>query len=163
MLRLLWNRMSKEEKGFTLVELLVVIVILGVLAGIGIPTYRGFIDRSHEAATLAELQAVSMAIKFYFIEHDDKPFDLSELGRYLGDKDFAYDSSEDKYLYLDYSLTVESGQEYIIAETKNPKRKNAWIIVEDIYIEEDDGTDVKKHHRGDIVFNEPSITTNNKG
>lgn len=92
MLRLLWNRMSKEEKGFTLVELLVVIVILGVLAGIGVPTYRGFIDRSYEAATLAELQAVSMAIKYYFIEHEDKPFDLSELGRYLG-TDFKADES----------------------------------------------------------------------
>lgn len=115
MLRLLWNRMSKEEKGFTLVELLVVIVILGVLAGIGIPTYRGFIDRSYEAATLAELQAVSMAIKFYFIEseHDNESFDLSKLERYLGE-----DFNGEKY--LDYTLTVESENRYIIAETDAP-------------------------------------------
>jgi prepilin-type N-terminal cleavage/methylation domain-containing protein len=148
--------MSKEEKGFTLVELLVVIVILGVLAGIGIPTYRGFIERSHEAATLAELQAVSMAIKYYFMEHGEELSDLSKLGRYLGE-----DFKDGKYLV--YSLTLESEQGYISATTSDPKRKNAWIIVEDIYIKGDDGTDVKKHHRGDIVFNEPSITTNNQG
>ena len=125
MLRLLWNRMSKEEKGFTLVELLVVIVILGVLAGIGIPTYRGFIDRSYEAATLAELQAVSMAIKYYFMEHGEGSFKLSELGRYLGE-DFTVDGSEVKYLV--YSLTLESEQ-YIIAETSSPKRKMHGFIL----------------------------------
>ncbi len=148
MLRLLWNRMSKEEKGFTLVELLVVIVILGVLVGIGVPTYRGFIDRSHEAATLAELQAVSMAIKYYFIEHDDKPFDLSELGRYLGDEDFTVDETG-VVKYLDYILMKVPEQDYISAEISdsNSKRKNerkkAWI-----YIDE--------NRRGEIVFEDPS-------
>lgn len=154
MLRLLWNRMSKEEKGFTLVELLVVIVILGVLAGIGVPTYRGFIDRSYEAATLAELQAVSMAIKFYFMEHDEDSFDkdveqnsfLSKLGTYLDDADIVEDGSKMKY--LDYTLTVESGQ-YISATTPaDSKRKDAWIYIKD--------TDDKTHRRGDIVFDEPS-------
>lgn len=134
MLRLLWNRMSKEEKGFTLVELLVVIVILGVLVGIGVPTYRGFIDRSHEAATLAELQAVSMAIKYYFIEHGEGSFDLSELGRYLGE-----DFEDGKYLV--YSLTLESDQGYISATTSDPKRKDALIYIKDI------GDDIR---RGDI-------------
>lgn len=147
MLRLLWNRMSKEEKGFTLVELLVVIVILGVLAGIGVPTYRGFIDRSHEAATLAELQAVSMAIKFYFMEHDEELSDLSKLRRYLGDEDFTVDDTG-VVKYLDYTLTVESEQEqeYIIAKTDNSKRKSARI-----YIDES--------RRGEIEIKDPSEAT----
>lgn len=146
MLRLLWNRMSKEEKGFTLVELLVVIVILGVLAGIGVPTYRGFIDRSHEAATLAELQAVSMAIKYYFIEHGEGSFKLSELERYLGE-DFAVDeANESKGEYLDYILTWESGQDYISATTSELKRKSAQI-----YINDSGG-----NRRGDIVIVDPS-------
>ena len=143
MLRLLWNRMSKEEKGFTLVELLVVIVILGVLAGIGIPTYRGFIDRSHKAATIAELQAVSMAIKFYFMEHGEGSFDLSELGTYLDDADIVNDEDGGKKVeYLDYSLTWKSGQDYISATTSEPNRKNARIYIND--------TDDNKYRRGDI-------------
>lgn len=151
MLRLLWNRMSKEEKGFTLVELLVVIVILGVLAGIGVPTYRGFIDRSHEAATLAELQAVSMAIKYYFIEHGEKSFDeesLSELVRYLGE-DFEDGN------YLGYTLTVVTvgTEQYISATTTDDKRKPAWIYIKDI----------GDNRRGDIVFKKPSITAGNQG
>ncbi len=62
MLKYLFKRLNQDEQGFTLVELLVVIVILGVLMGIGIPTYRGFVKRSHEAATIAELTAVSNAM-----------------------------------------------------------------------------------------------------
>ena len=148
MLRLLWDRMPKEDKGFTLVELLVVIVILGVLVGIGVPTYRGFIDRSHEAATLAELQAVSMTIKYYFMEHGEGSFKLSELGRYLGTDFKAHKSEEGKYLYLDYTLTVESEQEqeYIFAKTDNSKRKNARI-----YIDES--------RRGEIEIKDPSEGT----
>ena len=158
MLRLLWNRMSKEEKGFTLVELLVVIVILGVLAGIGIPTYRGFIDRSHKAATIAELQAVSMAIKFYFMEYGEEPFVdesfLRILGTYLDDANFNADGPDGPEIeYLDYSLTVESGQEYIIAQTDAPKRsKKAWIYLKDIGDDDDDD----KYRRGDIVFDDPN-------
>ena len=49
MLNFIWRRLQQEEQGFTLVELLVVIAILGVLAGIGIPTYRGFIQRSYKS------------------------------------------------------------------------------------------------------------------
>jgi len=147
MLRLLWNRMSKEEKGFTLVELLVVIVILGVLVGIGVPTYRGFIDRSYKAATLAELQAVSMAIKFYFMEHGEGSFDLSELGTYLDDADIVDNGNDGKKVeYLVYSLTWESGQDYISAETSEPNRKNARI-----YIDES--------RRGEIEIKDPSEGT----
>jgi len=117
MFSVLWNKLKRDEQGFTLVELLIVIIILGVLATIGIPTYRGFVDRAHEAATLAELQAVSMAIKYYFIEKGEKaPFeDVQPLKRYLGDD--LTDSGE--YLGT-YTLTFvkadESNADYIEAK-----------------------------------------------
>lgn len=71
MLKALLKRMKSNEDGFTLVELLVVIVILGVLMGIGIPTYNGFIKRSHEAATKSELAAISSSMKYAAIENID--------------------------------------------------------------------------------------------
>ncbi len=88
MLKALWNRINKDEQGFTMVELLIVIVILGVLAGIGIPTYRGFVDRANEAANLSELQAINMAIKYYKIENvqEDAFPELTDLNRYLGEE-----------------------------------------------------------------------------
>jgi len=44
---------KKSRKGFTLIELVVVIAILGILAAILIPVISGFIQRANEAADLA--------------------------------------------------------------------------------------------------------------
>lgn len=46
----------KNNNGFTLVELMVVVAILGILVGIAIPSYNGYIQRSARATVKADLQ-----------------------------------------------------------------------------------------------------------
>lgn len=146
MLKALWNRINKDEQGFTMVELLIVIVILGVLAGIGIPTYRSFIARSHEAATLSELQAVSMAVKYYGVENNSAaPTNISQLNRYIGD-----DIKNDKFLGT-YSLDVVGN--FITADVGDVEdRIDAWIYLEDVAGEDD----TEARRVGDIVFEDPT-------
>ena len=40
------NNIIKSKKGFTLVELVIVIVIVGILSVISVPIYRGYVDRA---------------------------------------------------------------------------------------------------------------------
>lgn len=58
----------EKTAGFTLVELIVVIVILGILAGIGIPIYSSYISKANEANDLLALDTVKTAAVFTYTQ-----------------------------------------------------------------------------------------------
>ncbi|MEM9515849.1 MAG: prepilin-type N-terminal cleavage/methylation domain-containing protein [Actinomycetota bacterium] len=62
------NPMKKQDKGFTLVELLIVIVILGILATVTVFAVRGITDQGEESACNADLKTVQTAVEAYFAQ-----------------------------------------------------------------------------------------------
>ncbi len=60
----------KAKSGFTLVEILIVVVILGILAAIVIPQFTGASTEAKESALRSDLQAIRSQIELYKIQHN---------------------------------------------------------------------------------------------
>ncbi len=55
-----------KEKGFTLIELMIVVAIIGILAAVAIPRFADLIDRAKEAQTKGNLSSIRSAISIYY-------------------------------------------------------------------------------------------------
>jgi len=69
----LWRNIYKSEKGFTLVELMIVIIILAVLTGIAVPSYMALRNRARESATESEMKNIATAIELHQADMEDYP------------------------------------------------------------------------------------------
>lgn len=54
--------MLRNQKGFTLMELMIVIVIIGVLAAIGVPAYNNYVKSAKEKACAANVSVIQNAL-----------------------------------------------------------------------------------------------------
>lgn len=57
--------MKKNQKGFTLVELMIVVAIIGILAAIAIPKFADMLEKSREGATKGNLSSINSGISLF--------------------------------------------------------------------------------------------------
>ncbi|MEW9107956.1 MAG: prepilin-type N-terminal cleavage/methylation domain-containing protein [Cytobacillus gottheilii] len=100
----------KNQKGLTLIELLAVIVILGIIAAIAIPSIGGLINKTKNDAKVAEaVQIISSAKMYVATNPTATTLDFDDLESYLDnvkDKTFTVTVSKDTTSgKFDYKIT----------------------------------------------------------
>lgn len=107
------NKRIEGHKGFTLMEVLIVIVIMGVLAGLAVPMYKSSVEKSRKAEALAGLGAVRQSELRQFAQNGSYTTNLTLL-------DYDPNSTEGgQTRHFSYAITSASATAFVATATRN--------------------------------------------
>lgn len=68
-----WLKLRKNQKGFTLIELMIVIAIIGILAAIAIPQFSSYRAKSFNSAAVSDVRNARTDLEAHYAEFEEYP------------------------------------------------------------------------------------------
>jgi len=110
----------RAKSGFTLVEILIVVVILGILAAIVIPQFTDASTEAKLSSLCSDLQTVRSQIELYKIQHNDNPPALQDFVAQMTEKsdiNGTYNANGDYGPYLQKIPTEPFTDSDVVGDT----------------------------------------------
>lgn len=151
MKKIINRQLVEAGRGFTLVELMIVLAILGVLGAMVIPALLGRQQRANVQATQASISGLENAVKMYAVDHGGEPpeGDQSVFNEMLQPSEI---NGQQVKPYLDKQYIDPWGQgffyEYPTSKTPNGTRPAIWSAGPNRKNEQGDGDDVNNWNDG---------------
>ena len=73
-------RRLEHSGGFTLIELMLAVTIIGIMSSLAIPNYVGFLEKARMAKTVAEMNGIAKEIQLYSVAEGQYPDSLAQIG-----------------------------------------------------------------------------------
>jgi general secretion pathway protein G len=132
----------KAKTGFTLVEILIVVVILGILAAVVIPQFTEASTEARESTLMSDLQTLRSQIELYKVQHNDDPPALATFeeqmtqtsdidGTASGDKVADADAPFGPYLQSIPTNPFTDGDSVVDWATSTAESSDGWEYEED--------------------------------
>jgi general secretion pathway protein G len=74
-------RRRRAGAGFTLLELMLIVGIVGILAAIAFPSYERYVARANTSRAVADISKIHLAIEAYIMNSGQPPPDLAAIGK----------------------------------------------------------------------------------
>ena len=102
-----------NKKGFTIVELVIVIAVIAILAAVMIPTFSSIITEANKSSAMQEANGI---YKNYLITHDYKAVDLEDVDGYVtaGGYFFEIENGQFQDEPLNQAPTAATGYTYVL-------------------------------------------------
>ena len=113
------NALPKQKSGFTLIELMIVVIIIGVLAGLAIPRFIKTAEKVRGEKAVSSLSLILTGESMYMLDYNEFANDLDLLARYIFIGEFA---SDPNWTYGDPDITddpADPGPDFTAIATRS--------------------------------------------